>query len=82
MLSGNLRPFCLSLNVLIAQYQIISIYLLDMSTCYSLTAVLVASKFANIGFIMAYCLFNVKPLTHWGLVTPFGDIDLGQHWLR
>ena len=21
-------------------------------------------------------------LTHWGLVTPFGDIDLGQHWLR
>ena len=23
-----------------------------------------------------------NPLTHWGLVTPFGDIDLGQHWLR
>ena len=22
------------------------------------------------------------PLTHWGLVTPYGDIDLGQHWLR
>ena len=21
-------------------------------------------------------------LTHWGIVTPFGDIDLGQHWLR
>ena len=21
-------------------------------------------------------------LTHWGLVTPFGDIDLGQHWFR
>ena len=21
-------------------------------------------------------------LTHWGLVTPYGDIDLGQHWLR
>ena len=21
-------------------------------------------------------------LTHWGLVTPFGDTDLGQHWLR
>ena len=21
-------------------------------------------------------------LTHWGLVTPFGNIDLGQHWLR
>ena len=21
-------------------------------------------------------------LTHWGLVTSFGDIDLGQHWLR
>ena len=21
-------------------------------------------------------------LTHWGLVMPFGDIDLGQLWLR
>ena len=21
-------------------------------------------------------------LTHWGLVTQFGNIDLGQHWLR
>ena len=21
-------------------------------------------------------------LTHWGLVTPFGDIELGHHWLR
>ena len=21
-------------------------------------------------------------LPHWGLVTPFGGIDLGQHWLR
>ena len=21
-------------------------------------------------------------LTHWGLVAPNGDIDLGQHWLR
>ena len=21
-------------------------------------------------------------LTHWGLVAPFSDIDLGQHWLR
>ena len=21
-------------------------------------------------------------LTHWGLVTPFGDRDLGHHWLR
>ena len=21
-------------------------------------------------------------LTHWGLVTSYGDRDLGQHWLR
>ena len=21
-------------------------------------------------------------LSHWGLVMPYGDIDLGQHWLR
>ena len=21
-------------------------------------------------------------LTHWGLMTPYGDIDLGQHWPR
>ena len=25
---------------------------------------------------------KLSTLTHWGLVTPFGDIDLGQHWLR
>ena len=24
----------------------------------------------------------VQILTHWGLVTPFGDINPGQHWLR
>ena len=24
----------------------------------------------------------VTCLTHWGLLTPFGGIDLGQHWLR
>ena len=26
-------------------------------------------------------VLNTK-LTHWGLVTPFGEIDLGHHWLR
>ena len=25
---------------------------------------------------------NDNMLTHWGLVTPYGDVDLGQHWLR
>ena len=25
---------------------------------------------------------KINHLTHWGLVTPFSDIDLGQHWLR
>ena len=29
-------------------------------------------------FALRTCLF----LTHWGLVTPCGDRDLGQHWLR
>ena len=24
----------------------------------------------------------LKHLTHCGLVTPYGDIDLGLHWLR
>ena len=26
-------------------------------------------------------LYNFK-LTHCGLVTPYGDMELGQHWLR
>ena len=26
--------------------------------------------------------YDVSGLTHCGLVTPFGDIDLGQHWLK
>ena len=25
---------------------------------------------------------GLDELTHWGLVTPYGDRDLGQHWLR
>ena len=29
-----------------------------------------------------YILVWFFTLTHWGLVTPFGDIDPGQHWLR
>ena len=26
--------------------------------------------------------FSTRPLTHCGLVMPYGDRDLGQHWLR
>ena len=26
--------------------------------------------------------FRACPLTHCGLVMPYGDIDLGQNWLR
>ena len=30
-----------------------------------------------------YSLANIrKLLTHFGIVTPYGDSDLGQHWLR
>ena len=32
-----------------------------------------------------WCIFmlpGLNELTHCGLATPFGDIDLGQHWLR
>ena len=25
---------------------------------------------------------SLNVLTHWGLVTPYGDMDLGQHWLK
>ena len=31
--------------------------------------------------IIAY-MYGFGMLTHCGLVTPYGDIDLGQHWLR
>ena len=27
-------------------------------------------------------LAALRVLTHYGLMTPYGDIDLGQHWLR
>ena len=33
-------------------------------------------------FLLICLAFIYKLLTHWSLVTPFGDIDLGQHWLR
>ena len=29
-----------------------------------------------------YASLGLNELTHWGLVTPFGDLDLGQRWLR
>ena len=36
-----------------------------------------------LGFCMSYIRgLTVTWLTHWDLVTPFGDVDLGQHWLR
>ena len=36
-------------------------------------------------FTLEYSSFSnkiINILTHYGLVTPYGDIDLGQHWLR
>ena len=38
----------------------------------------------GMGNIFALCEGNpaVTQLTHWGLVAPYGDIDLGQHWFR
>ena len=33
-------------------------------------------------FRCGYVIVDVVTLTHWGLVTPFSDIDLCQHWLR
>ena len=32
--------------------------------------------------IMHQCANFNGDLTHWGLVTPYDDRDLGQHWLR
>ena len=34
--------------------------------------------------LISFHLMSLKIicLTYWGLVTPYGDIDLGQHWLR
>ena len=29
-----------------------------------------------------YSFISYSSLTQWGLVTPYGGIDLGQHWLR
>ena len=29
-----------------------------------------------------YYSSSIDALTHWGLVMPYDDIELGQHWLR
>ena len=29
-----------------------------------------------------YLVSSSHTLTHWGLVTPYGNIDMGTHWLR
>ena len=31
--------------------------------------------------LSGWCCTIYIPLTHYGLLPPFGDIDLGQHWL-
>ena len=31
---------------------------------------------------VSFCRFGAQPLSHCALVTPYGHIDLGQHWLR
>ena len=31
---------------------------------------------------LAWALYETMKLTHCGLVTSYGDRDLGQHWLR
>ena len=36
----------------------------------------------NFTFQWLYSLPRNGPLTHWGLVAPYGDIGLGQLWLR
>ena len=38
----------------------------------------------NISICSSVCCLSIFfcGLTHWGLVTPYGDRDLGQHWLR
>ena len=39
-------------------------------------------SFRNSDIRLRTYLFKLEPLTHCGLVTPYGAIDLGQHWLR
>ena len=31
--------------------------------------------------VLSYFLASKVSLTHYGLMTPYGDIGLGQHWL-
>ena len=32
--------------------------------------------------VISQFTLGIYILTHWGIVMPFGDIDLGQHWHR
>ena len=36
----------------------------------------------QVSYYLRWPCSGLTVLTHWGLVTPYGDIDLGQHWLR
>ena len=36
----------------------------------------------SIAYAVELHLYSSKPLTHCGLVTPYGSKDLSQHWLR
>ena len=45
---------------------------------HDLASLLNLREYVVLLFALRTCLFF---LTHWGLVTPYGDRDLGQHWL-
>ena len=52
-------------------------WLLMFPWAFKASAVVVLTEFSQNNPVSV-----TEQLTHWGLVTSFGDIDLGQHWLR
>ena len=36
-----------------------------------------------VSYVLVLCALHAfSDLTHWGLVTPYGVTELGQHWFR
>ena len=61
-------------------WQYISIGLVQDCGISSALAMEIPLPYKDISFDFSYDLTIL--LNQWGLVTPYGDKDLGQHWLR
>ena len=80
----NSSALAMELFFLALTHRYILLYILRQSVIYLMACRLCIALFHLVTFTYGSRFIHIilDYLTHWGLVTPYGVIDLGQHWLR